>query len=705
MQPLAKHREVVSQGVQAKGTFGISLNDQAHIMTILRDTLYTDKVLAVLREYASNAWDAHREAGKGDVPITVVLPTLFEPTLIIRDKGTGLSEGDIFLVFTQYGASTKRDSNEVVGYLGIGGKAGFSYSDSFTITSWYGGMKNVYAAVLDESDVGEIHKLHEGRCGDRVGLEIKVPIRPKDISEFNEKARGLFAYFEPRPDINIGLPSDTGRNHKKHGFLNPAEEGWVAVMGCVPYRLALHQVKVELEEAGLWDSFRNLSGGLFLDIGAVQVNASREELKYSDYTKEAITTKFRQLLDESVEDLLQTLAADTITEWGKRTKARYAVTQLHLHIPDRYQDYNRPRVLLYGSTVAVAQEKAQKILKPKTFTARQYGTRTNSANVYVPVSPDTTVYIRDNELTLKGYGDDLSEQDVVVFPTNGSAPEKLRAELDKFLANAGLAGVPIRDISQLQWTHAPTRRRWRGGRTPNRKHHVSCFQLRDHLRKFSRPLSDNWDIVEREPADEDVFVILSHFVGSNNFYQHYRKDRQLAEAFNLTMPAVYGYKTTEKKPVKSADCQGIPYSKWRRDYFRRHLNTPETRALIRDWYWGSLFGGWEGRDLRRRAQEYREKFRRRWGSQHLVTRLLTNHLKGVKALREARKDKPMAVDHLLTIRRLIATKRVPAAHRMMTKVKETYPLLYKGVHVLTTGHSHLWMDYIDLVDRDAKENQ
>ena len=131
MIPNTKLRVVESHGVASSGVFGISLKDEAHIMSTLRDTLYSDKVLAVIREYSSNAWDAHREVGKADVPIKVTLPTSMDPTLTIEDFGPGLSPDDVFNVYTQYGASTKRGSNSSVGMLGIGSKSGFSFCSGF----------------------------------------------------------------------------------------------------------------------------------------------------------------------------------------------------------------------------------------------------------------------------------------------------------------------------------------------------------------------------------------------------------------------------------------------------------------------------------------------------------------------------------------------------------------------------------------------
>ena len=66
MKPTITQRSLSQSEVAESGEFSISSQDAPHIMRILRDTLYSDKILAVLREYSSNAWDAHAMAGKSD---------------------------------------------------------------------------------------------------------------------------------------------------------------------------------------------------------------------------------------------------------------------------------------------------------------------------------------------------------------------------------------------------------------------------------------------------------------------------------------------------------------------------------------------------------------------------------------------------------------------------------------------------------------
>ena len=120
MQPQVETRSVTARGAETVGAFGMKAENSAHIFNILRSTLYSNKVLAVLREYSANAWDEHRAAGIPDRPIKVVLPTALEPTLRVRDYGRGLSEQQVFEVYTQYGSSTKRGDDLTVGALGIG---------------------------------------------------------------------------------------------------------------------------------------------------------------------------------------------------------------------------------------------------------------------------------------------------------------------------------------------------------------------------------------------------------------------------------------------------------------------------------------------------------------------------------------------------------------------------------------------------------
>ena len=132
---------VVEGTLRADSAVAMSIDPQgmAHIMGVLTN-LYSDAPLAVVREYATNARDAHQAAGVTR-PIEVGLPTALDPTLRVQDFGAGLSEQDILGVYARYGCSTKRDSDEQVGAFGLGSKSAFTLAQQFVVTSVHDGCR------------------------------------------------------------------------------------------------------------------------------------------------------------------------------------------------------------------------------------------------------------------------------------------------------------------------------------------------------------------------------------------------------------------------------------------------------------------------------------------------------------------------------------------------------------------------------------
>lgn len=710
MRAAATHRQVVHHGIPGRATFGISRSNEAHIMTILRDTLYSDKVMAVIREYASNAWDAHQQSGKGHIPIKVTLPTVMSPTLVIRDFGMGLSEQDVFQVYTQYGESTKRHTDDAVGMLGIGGKSAFCYSDTFTITSWHDGTKSIYVAVLDASDVGEIQKLHVEPCDpNEIGLEIQVPVKIADITEFHDKARGFFKYFNPLPDIHLATPMtpedpanedpfnsrrplpDTTRfvlpqierHVTPYGFIAENDRQWTAIMGCVPYRLDIYQIQKELEAEGLWDTIHRLKGAVYFNIGEVQVSASREDLKYSDFTKAAIAAKIPLLIDAYITDVLDTLAGKAgVTDWEKRQKAVFMSGTLKVPIPKRYGDWGRHAVPLWKDGG-----------RPASFNLQVRGQWTPN----IVVSPHTKLYLRDDKRAVNGYH--INDDAVIVVPEDGCTLDTVRAELDTFLTNAQLTGIPIVTLSSQSWTAPYVHGRRRGAINP--KHKVATFRLKPGS-YFHDPYSDAWEIENREPTDADVFVILSGFQAEGygrSFYSTYETDTRMAKLLKVEMPPIYGYKTTDKKPVKTEDIQGTPYATWRKTFFASLL-TEDLRKLIDARHWTASFD--DAHYSRRYGQgtvpATWAALNAALGSDHPMTEMYATQNEAVALLSNARQ-----VEDLITFMARVAAHEVTPIVKLRIETAYTmYPLIRiqdNKLGVLGGDHQKEWIDYIQMMDR------
>ena len=550
------HQSTVG-GAMSSAAFGISEADGAHIMGILREGLYSDKILAVLREYGANAWDAHRMVGKETLPIKVTLPTHDNSNLRIRDYGPGLSHDDVFNVYTQYGASTKRGTDVAVGMLGIGSKSGFAYSDSFTIISRHGGTCRLYVASLGDDDTGAISLLAETPCDESdTGVEIIIATEHSDRYEFQEKAVRLFQHFDPRPEINVDLPIlDEERTTLPSGVMTPNEGSWVALMGCVPYRVNLDQ----LDAKAIPEAMRSTSGLLKFGIGEVQVSASREELKYTPATRRSIETKACALVDEFVTDALQQLESGKTDGWQTRLRVR-VLGQMDLPLPEEW--------------LALAEGHAKITYTPGDFTITSNG----SAVTRLDVDADTRLLIDDTGNALAGYY--LTKNDYVVRSPGKTAVE-IRAMLDVALVTSGLVGVKIALLSTLHWT-APVVKAKKGH---NAKHRARMFRLVTASKTRSNAWSDCWEAVIRTPEVTDIYVVIEAFRPANydKFFRDYKADKELAEGFGLTMPEVYAYKTTEKKPVDRKILKGQDYETWRMA-IGPVLLTPERVSLIAR-YW------------------------------------------------------------------------------------------------------------------------
>ena len=282
--------EAISAGVLRTIDVGISdrPEDQLMILNILSDTLYTDKISAVWREYGCNGADANVEAGKPDTPIEIRLPTATNPTASIRDHGGGMSEEQVAGTYCKAGASTKRNSNEVTGCLGIGSKAGYAYGPAFTVTSFHKGTKTVYNCFKDNG-VPRMAVLLSEPTAEPDGVEISVPVRRPDIPEFVQRAERVFRYFRVRPIVRGGK-IDFQKNDahiKGPGWAFIGGEHSVAVMGNVGYELKSNMFpsdfppkKKAMVDAGV---------ELYFPMGALEISANREGLQYKDRTLKAVS--------------------------------------------------------------------------------------------------------------------------------------------------------------------------------------------------------------------------------------------------------------------------------------------------------------------------------------------------------------------------------------------------------------------------------
>ena len=81
--------DIQSSGIQETSSFGIEVNSTA--FDILSSKLYTDKIMAVIRELSCNAYDAHvmKYGENFSKQFEVHIPTMLEPFFEVKDFGIG----------------------------------------------------------------------------------------------------------------------------------------------------------------------------------------------------------------------------------------------------------------------------------------------------------------------------------------------------------------------------------------------------------------------------------------------------------------------------------------------------------------------------------------------------------------------------------------------------------------------------------------
>lgn len=299
--------QIIADDNMSSAKFSIKDENLAQVFDILRNRLYSNKILAVIREYSTNAYDANVEAGKPDMPIQVTLPTIIDPVFKVRDFGPGLSEHDIYNIFSSYGASTKRDTNLQVGALGMGSKSAFGYTDSFTVTSYFGGKKSIYQAYIDESRIGTIAKIHEENSNEPNGVLITIAVDKNDIYSFKDTAIKFYLWFDPTPvfyGVNI-----TNILKEKLASYKIYHESDNCILYQEPSYYERNKVYCKMGNIcypvetsnGIDIGWLNNSGYNLIvkvDIGEVSFTTSREQLELTDMTVKNLNKRISLLRNE-----------------------------------------------------------------------------------------------------------------------------------------------------------------------------------------------------------------------------------------------------------------------------------------------------------------------------------------------------------------------------------------------------------------------
>ena len=291
-----------------------SIAQTAEFFTVLSNTLYSNKPLAVIREVLCNAWDAQIVAGRTDRPVIVKID---EDKLSIRDFGEGIPHDLIHNIYCVYGNSTKENDGNQTGGFGLGSKSPFAYSDHFTVVNHHAGLKTVHA--ISRGSV-----MTQGKPDRRVmvsvpttetGVEVIIPVKNReDMRNFIEITKDIATFGEMNVLVNGDqvevVPISTAENNM---FLTTRKPRGSHSVINIRYGNVIYPVQPDAEYIGQWKRLKDILDDipsrnryqkenefcLILQAppNSISVTPSRESLSNTETTIKTLRGLFNQIID------------------------------------------------------------------------------------------------------------------------------------------------------------------------------------------------------------------------------------------------------------------------------------------------------------------------------------------------------------------------------------------------------------------------
>jgi hypothetical protein len=286
------------------------IKTSAKLFDILSSGIYKDKILAVIRELSCNAYDAHVVAKKTHVPFKLRLPTRLDPTFYVEDEGTGIDPERITDIYWTYGESSKTNSNDQIGALGLGSKSPFAYTkSSFVVKNRYQGVEYTYLCFINEDGMPDGSKVSEEPTDKPSGVTVEFAVRPEDITAFFDRTDRFFKRWGATMPIFVDMDVSEVIRSKPEKVIEGTEwylekvdrnryadhQGAIAMQGNVPYPIEVGSIPKMPKELAIIASNPFI---ITFDMGEINFASSREALQYDERTCNNIIARLEEVRAE-----------------------------------------------------------------------------------------------------------------------------------------------------------------------------------------------------------------------------------------------------------------------------------------------------------------------------------------------------------------------------------------------------------------------
>lgn len=400
----------VSTLPQTGSTYDVSVSSK--LFEVITTRIYTHKIAAVVRELCANAYDSHVQAGVKDKPFRVGLPNDLYPFFEVEDYGLGMDADDVDSVYKVVFNSTKDQSNDYIGAMGLGSKSPHAYSETFNIICRKNGIERQYISSFVQGSIPRMDLLCEFPTVECNGVKIQIPVKEVDFEEFKRETAWYCGFYPTRPTVNktgfdfvvkqdvIDSLNDKGYSfgHSFDWFTTPGYvryDDTYIVMGGVPY-----PVDMKNDFNQFVKLITNEKPKIFakVDMGEVSVSTSRESLSMDEMTKATIQRVIDQINDEIESEVRSNI--DSIS--NTLSKIRYLMDEYgitrHRDILDLFPEFR-------SALVKLGQTKVGKLSAQPTSANVKRRTTTQQLNLHPKIIVKDCRYVVQSHMLKKEFGE------------------------------------------------------------------------------------------------------------------------------------------------------------------------------------------------------------------------------------------------------------------------------------------------------------
>ena len=294
-----------------QNVFSIDEERSGLIISLLRNNIYSNTLLAAFKESVSNSLDEH---SKYDItkPVDVWLPNYFTNNITIRDYANGISKEFMLNDYTKVGLSTKSNDNTLTGGLGIGRMSPLAYTDLYTVTSITidsdeAKYKREYVISKENNKVFVSLLLEEDVTNNEdeiTGVSVSFEIKKEDFTTLSNYVKEHTKYLT---NVNIDgvlvqppIYNEEFKSFKTHttSFVNA--NNLVGLIGGLPNYIRLQDLRYSLNSdvySYIESRLRSNAVVFNIPIGSID-QAADKNVQLSTRTKNTLGSLITQIVED-----------------------------------------------------------------------------------------------------------------------------------------------------------------------------------------------------------------------------------------------------------------------------------------------------------------------------------------------------------------------------------------------------------------------